>query len=842
VEDIEDCPFGAMSFYKEVPPMKTLIVAWMILALFIAWPATADQPSNLEPIPSYYTHTDYLLTTPGASGSALGGFINPAVYGLLPGFENQSFWSDRGAKLKSMDRWGLFLGMPHLGFGLVHHRQRVSGEDGQRHKVSITDYRIGLAGGRDAWAFGLGYGWSAGDPSEARRDHLLQAGFVGRPWRQLSIGMTGDFATGNDRRRAVLDLALRPLGTPAVTLFGDSELYSGDRLEDAGWGLGGAVELLPGILLGGKYHSSRGDESYALGLSFSFGSSAVSAVPHYSKEGKWSYTIYELRGGYHTDNIFDRYLRNDQRYFSLPLKGRVAYRKYRYFDADTHTLIGIVSHLQDAIDDPRIAGVAVNLSAADIPREMAWEIREKLREVKEAGKKVVIFIDRGGMTDYHLASVADHIVMDPEGILFLQGFRLGGTYYRGTLHKLGLGVDVMRFYKYKSAGEMFSRDDMSAADREQLQALVDDRYELMRREVSASRGIEPQVFDRWIEEGLLFSAPEALSQGLVDALGRWSDAEDMVRSLEGSKKKLVAARMLAAEEFPSRTWGPRPRIAIVYGLGFCAMDWGIKARQLEGVFRHLEKDGSVKAVVFRVDSPGGGAMASDVISEALKRCAAQKPVIVSQGAVAASGGYHISMYADSIVAAPATVTGSIGVLGAWVWNDGLGDKLGMTTDRVQRGRHADVDFGIWLPLLGVELPDRPLSVEERARFETLIRSSYDLFITKVAEGRGMDREAVEAVAQGRVWSGTDGRENGLVDRLGGLDMALRIAREAAGIGPEEAIEIVELPGKGLFKFDLGGSGVLSQELQEEPAWQYLKLFSEHPGQPLPVLPMGLYEQ
>jgi protease-4 len=364
----------------------------------------------------------------------------------------------------------------------------------------------------------------------------------------------------------------------------------------------------------------------------------------------------------------------------------------------------------------------------------------------------------------------------------------------------------------------------------------------MRREISASRGIEPETFDRWIDREFLIYAPDAAAWGLVDTLGRWSDAKEIVESLEGRRKRLVGTGMLAAEEFPSRAWGPRPRIAVVYGLGFCAMDWGIKARQLGKVFRRLEKDRRVRAVVFRVDSPGGDGMASDVISEALRRCAAEKPVIVSQGGLAASGGYHISMHAHTIVAAPTTTTGSIGVLSAWMWNKTLGQSLGMTTDHVKRGRHADLDLGIWLPFLGLQIPDRPLSVEERARFEKITRDSYDRFVAGVAEGRGMEPESVHQVAQGRVWSGLDGRDVGLVDEIGGLETAIRIAREAARIGSGEEVEIVELPEKGLFKLDLGGPGLMTEKLEQEPVWQYLRLFSEHPGQPLPVLPMELYEE
>jgi protease-4 len=808
------------------------IAPMMLLAVF-----GVSMAQETSPIPSYYSHTDFLLTSPGAAGSALGGYVNPAVYGLLPGFESQFFWSDEGAKFSSLNRWGWFMGLPHLGFGLTHQRGTFQTGGAATQKASITDYRIALAGGDKGTTFGLGYSWSKGDVDAYPRDDLFQMGLMQRPFDFLSLGLVGDFALGSSHRTGLIDLALRPLGTPTVTLFGDAELGEKDRLEDARWGVGAAVEFVPGLQLVGKYLNN---ETFTMGLNFSLGPSTFTAAPHYDDQQKLGYTTYGVRSGYPRPNIIDRYLRNDTRYLSMKLKGTVGYRKYTYFDDQTHTLSDLLGDLDGASEDPRVAGVAVNLSGMRISRVLAWEIRQKLLEVREAGKKVVIFIDRGGMTEYHLASVADRIMMDPEGYLFLPGYRTGITYFRGMLAKLGIGVDVLRFYKYKSAGEMLSREDMSEADREQRQALVDERYSLVRQEVSDSRNIPPEGFDDWINEEFLFYPQKAISEGLVDTLARWVHVEDVIKSLEGEKKGLVGPRKLAVREFPSRIWGSRPRIAVVYGLGFCAMDWGIKARQLEKIFKRLKEDGQVKAVVFRVDSPGGDGMASDVVADALKECAQEKPVIISQGNVAASGGYHISMYGDTIVAAPATVTGSIGVLGAWVWNQGLGSKLGLTSDHVKVGDHAEVDFGIWLPLLGLQLPDRELTTEERAKFEELIRNSYRLFVAKVAQGRGLEEVQVDSVAQGRVWSGVDGKEKGLVDEIGGLDLAIRLAREAAGIGPEEQIEIVELPKKGLFKLNLGGPAVMSINLQDDPTWQYLKLFSEHPGQPLPVLPPEMW--
>ena len=234
-----------------------------------------------------------------------------------------------------------------------------------------------------------------------------------------------------------------------------------------------------------------------------------------------------------------------------------------------------------------------------------------------------------------------------------------------------------------------------------------------------------------------------------------------------------------------RSWGEPPRLVVLYALGVCAMDTGIRARRLVDDIERVRKDGRVRAVVLRVDSPGGGVLASDLVAGAVRRLKEEKPVIVSQGAVAASGGYWISMYADSIVAAPVTLTGSVGVIFGWFYNRGLKEKLGLSTDRVQAGARADLPFGMELPLLGT-LPDRNLREEERAIVSTAMGATYDRFVREVAASRGMSTEAVEAVAGGRIWSGSQAVEAGLVDELGGLMTALRLARERAGLEPGPA--------------------------------------------------------
>jgi len=268
------------------------------------------------------------------------------------------------------------------------------------------------------------------------------------------------------------------------------------------------------------------------------------------------------------------------------------------------------------------------------------------------------------------------------------------------------------------------------------------------------------------------------------------------------------------------------------------MDEGITARKLVYDVQAVVEDRSVKAIVLRVDSPGGDPMASDYIAEALKKAKGKKPVIVSQGAVAASGGYWLSMYGDTIVAAPNTVTGSIGVIGGWAYNKGIKEKLGMSTDLVKVGDHADLGFGFTLPFIGLGLPDRAMTDVERTRMEYAIKTMYREFVGKVASGRKRDTDAVEAIAQGRVWSGYDGLQNGLVDILGGLETAITVAKERAGIRKDEEVTLLELPKKGLIDFSQFMPKLIGVEVkQKDPILEHLRFLLQHNGQPMPILPI-----
>lgn len=822
--------------------------------------AGTDGPDPLDNagttnIPSYYRHLDFNLTSPGTWATATGGYANPGVYSMMQGGEAEFFWTDQNLDvLPGWRRWGLFLGTEHLGFGTVYNRIADPAGNGT---VSVRDYRLGLSLGDKRVSLGVAYGWSGGARDAFGRTRVIQVGTVQRPNRYVSIGAAGIFSTEQRDQSGLFDVGIRPLGDHVLSLFGDLELPRGVGLKDAPWSVGAMVEWPAGLRLIGRYLD---DESWNLTIAYTFGGAVntghlrLAGSPRFNSESDVAYTNWGIRLGYPERGFIGEYFQKGRYYASMNMKGTVAHKRFEFFDSK-RTLMSVLKNLEDVKKDSRISGIALNLSGLRISRGNAWEIREKLAELREIGKRVVIYIDEASITHYHLASVADCVVMDPEGILVMPGYVLGRTYLAGALEKLGLGFDEWRFLEYKSAAETYSRRSMSDADREQRQALVDQYYETARADIVASRGITEAEFDRWIDEIAVVTAAEALKEGMVDKLARWVDVRDVVEELEQSPRYLVSPASAAGSYYRSKQWGEPPAIAVVYAIGECAMDSGIRARQLESLLIALGKSRRVKGVVLRVNSPGGSAMASDLVAEAIRKCAERKPVVISQGDVAASGGYWISMYGDAILAQPTTITGSIGVIGGWIWNDGLGGKLGLDTDFVRRGEHADLFFGPRLPFTPIQFPHRPMTVDERDRVIGEMKSLYAGFVKKVADGREMDDEEVANIAEGRVWTGIQGKQNGLVDEIGGLDAAIKMAREKAGIEPDREITVLDFSSRGWFDImglipnpipfgwwpgggNRGGGGDVLDEPEFRGRYElmYLREIAKYNGRPLCLVP------
>jgi protease-4 len=486
--------------------------------------------------------------------------------------------------------------------------------------------------------------------------------------------------------------------------------------------------------------------------------------------------------------------------------------------------------IEKARKDKQIRGLVLNLSGFSADRAALWELRKLLESFKapdpqgaaqqpavrqaavqqtpEGGKKIVAYLSQGDLDLYCLAAVADKIVLDTVGSLSFFGFLYGRGFLRHALEKTGIGVRELRYLKYKSAQETFTRDSLSEADKEQYGAYLDDTFAVTRALLMESRSLGEDEVNRIINEEFLYSAALAKERGLVDYTGRTDAVQEAVRELEGGKPRSwfrwgdAQFSLLPAghgKKGAGKGEEPRPyhaesggflrkkdEIAVVHAKGQTDLERGMAARTLAPLIREISQRKAVKALVLRIESPGGSAEAADYIAQAVSGAKERIPVVVSMGSVAASGGYWAAMNASAIVASPYTLTGSIGVISGWFYNRGLYDKLGLGVDTLSRGAHADL-------MAGILIPHRDLTGEEEQRFRRLILDLYAAFVAKVAEGRNLSPTAVEAAAQGRVYSGLRARDAGLVDRIGGLAEALRTARELAKIPPDKPVRYSEYP-------------------------------------------------
>lgn len=777
--------------------------------------------------PSSYYYNDFNPAPSVALKYGLFGFDNPAALTKSDQLDMLFAWSD-GNKAKGYGkRWGAFLTAPNVGFGAIHNATPLG---------TVTDYSFSLAGGSEAMSVGAGYHWSTGDQDALRRTNQFALGMTTRPNDYLSLGASAiGFGTVANAQYQ-FEGAARPFGNQLVTLFADYALRKAAIPGEPTWSAGAIAEPLPGIRIIGRYFEHQ---TASVGIQISLGSAGFSSTTNMDDKQNVGTTTYAVRVGAYDRNIIRTYFQQKKEMLSLNLNGSLGYQKFQLFD-NSKTLLDLLQTIEAAKHDPAIAGIVINTSGMAADREKLWEVREKLKDFKKSGKHVIVFIDRGGIDLYHFASVADKIVMDPLGTISTEGFLMGRTFLKGTLEKLGLAYDEWRFFKYKSANEVYVNDKMSPADKEQRQHLVDAYFAQARKDICDGRGITPQQFDEMVNNKFIFLPQEAIGNKLVDTLARAVNINDIVEKLEGEKKDLVGPGSLNAFRLPRDDhWAAKPEIVVMYALGECAMDAGINARSLVRMVQSAVKDPKVKAIVLRVDSPGGDALASDYIAEALKEAKGKKPVIVSQGYVAGSGGYWLSMYADTIVAAPTTITGSIGVIGGWMYNKGLKESLGMSVDFVKAGGHADLGYGFALPFVGLGVPDRNLTVEERQVMERSIKTFYKEFVAKVASGRKKTIAEIDSIAQGHVYSGTEGKEIGLVDVIGGLETAIRIAKERAGIPREQEVTLIEVPRLGLF--DFGGlvprligvdAPVTKNEILEQ-----LRFRLEHNGEVMPLLPL-----
>jgi protease IV len=465
------------------------------------------------------------------------------------------------------------------------------------------------------------------------------------------------------------------------------------------------------------------------------------------------------------------------------------------FGREANTVRGFVEMLRKAKRDPRIKTVLLRPSALELPYwAKVQELRDAVLDFRKSGKTVVAFLEYGGDREYYLASAASKIFLLPSSPLDLTGVASYEIFLRGAFDKIGAYPDFIHIGDYKSATNQLTEKSFTKPHREMTESLNRDMFEQLVKGIAQSRKKSEAEVRALFDQGP-FVPEEALRVGLVDDLAYEDELDDRVPALRARSRDnwIEGSDYQRSQGFGSTA---RSRIAVLYAVGtitsgksaFDPLNGStLGSDTIVQQIRRVREDDSIKAIVLRIDSPGGSSIASDVIWRELMITRDQKPsrpLITSMSDLAASGGYYIALPGQVIVAQPATLTGSIGIFTGKVAIGGTLDKIGVTRETVISGANADL-----------ESPFTPFSPAQRAKMLQLMQGFYEDFVEKAAQSRKTTPERIDAVAQGRVWTGEQAKEHGLVDMLGGLDTAVAVAKERAHIPASEEVELVEYPGR-----------------------------------------------
>ena len=430
----------------------------------------------------------------------------------------------------------------------------------------------------------------------------------------------------------------------------------------------------------------------------------------------------------------------------------------------------VLSNIRKAKENENIVGIYLKGGSLSGGIASIKEIRNALIDFKKSGKFIVAYADNYSQRMYYLVSVADKILLNPQGMLELKGLSAQTMFFKKTLDKLGIEMQIVKVGTFKSAVEPLVNTKMSDANRLQVSVFMNSIWNTILKDISVSRKIPFEKLNVYADEMMMFQPTEKAKQyALVDSLVYIDQVDSILKmSAKHLKKddKLVFVKHTSMMKVADTDKFDKNKVAIIYAVGEITDNdgEGIVAKNMVKTINDVAKDNQVKAVVFRISSPGGSAFASEQICHALTMLKAKKPVIVSMGDYAASGGYYIACMADKIVAQPNTITGSIGIFGVIPNISGLNEKLGITYDGVKTNRMSDA--------ISVT---RPFTPEERSLMQNYVNRGYELFVKRCAEGRKMKPDQIKAIAEGRVWTGEDALKIGLVDKIGGLNDAIKMA-------------------------------------------------------------------
>ena len=718
------------------------------------------------------------MNSVAVSDDALATHFNPAGLGIGRGF-NGYYLRDYHGESAGDD--AIFLSGWQYGFG-AELATTPDGIDFRRYTLSDGS-RLGSV------YLGTGYSWFSSENKDYDKLSLWHIGMryhrryfsMGAVFRNLRLS---DFLVWRDSshpklfgeelpRVYDLGIAFRP-GTSRFTFSVDARHQAGVKGLDFKYAL--EVQPIRGMLLRGILNENR---NWELLFGINLGQVGFGTYNTFGEEKERQDGLGYL---YFSQDIHPTYI-----------QGR------RVVETDLGDIKYVLKH---AKTDESIVGAILKLRGVNYGIGQLQEIRDVIIDFKQSGKKVFCYASSCGTGNYLVASACDKIALHPSGEIRLIGIRIEATFYKGTLDKLGVRADLEHIGKYKSASEIATRESMSPAYREASESLLDELFEQLTHGIAEGRGFSVEEVKQKIDYGP-YTATEALEAGLVDELVYDDEIEVLSQKLMGEKYPIIkAAAYQRIRKYDPEWRKPLPQIAVIYAEGSIISgesfsnpltgDKMMGDKTVTEALKIARLNSSIKGIVLRIDSPGGFIRPSDSIWREVTLAKSQKPLIVSMGDVAASGGYYIAAPADVIIAEPGTITGSIGVISGKYSLKGLYDKIGVKKEILKRGRYADfyTDYG-----------DYPR--EEQEIIQKQIKLMYDDFVHKVAQGRNMTYDEVDKIGRGRVWTGNQAKENGLVDKVGGLDLALKVAKERSGLQKEDKIQLIHMSPK---------SGILSKIL------------------------------
>ncbi|HEX7344607.1 MAG TPA: signal peptide peptidase SppA [bacterium] len=711
---------------------------------------------------------------------------NPALLGARPGAEmmlifpysDDTFNEDRGLLLK----------FGSLGFGA---------EFAQNDSFSFNRYT--LSSGHELAKgiyFGGGYSWYRAQDWEGS----WNAGFGFRPLPFVSFGAVANDFNRPDRDGSVLEpsygmaLALRPFGW-RYTLSADLLLTKAED-HDYGDNLDPLLRLeaqpMDGIRLIGEYRTDS--EFFGLGFSLAVDRVAAGTFRRMDDFGSHLQSV----GHIHLTSAVQQNMFSPppHQIVEIKLDGEIRESEppFSFFGGENaKTLHQLLREIQHYADDPLVDGLLINFQNPRMGLAQAQQLRRSLEEFKDTGKRLIAFSETYSQRSYYLATVCDEIYLLPVGDLDLKGLAAVMGYWKGTLDKLGIGIQVVRVRDYKTAVNAFIFEEPTQAEAEMINWLLDDIYGQICDKIAVGRNWTVEEVKSKVDGGP-YTAKWAMDEGLVDSLKYY---DELTKELKGEKFHLVSERSYWSRGDYSEEWPDlrNPRVAVIYaegtivsgesGQNFLTGSY-MGSETIAKAISKAREDKSIDAIILRVDSPGGSGLASNVIYREVRRITEdeehRKPIIVSMGNVAASGGYYISCAADTIIAEEGTITGSIGGFAIKPNLQGLHKKIRYNTSTFKRGQHADA-YSL----------SRPFTDEEMEILKQAIEEFYGDFIGKVADGRGLEEASVDSIGEGRVWTGQQAKDRGLVDLIGGMDLAFEVVRAQLGEAEGAALDLQFFP-------------------------------------------------